>query len=138
MVLSGEADRAGGSARYTHLFSLGAFANQSVDTTTSTSIPLPPNRKSSKKRARARSFRLDRGLARSPYRLTNAERRADYIPLRREAEKRKAELTSQALKLTKSYEEYGSTEGDWRLVPTKGRVVLPPGCTPRRSRRLKD
>src|SRR5277367_4752939 len=96
-------------------------------------VQLPPNRKKSKKHTRARPFRLNRGVSRSRSRSTNAEHRTDYIPLRREAEKRKTELTTQALKLTKSYEEYGSTGGDWRLVPTKGRVVLPPGCTPRRS-----
>jgi hypothetical protein len=60
----------------------------------STSTQLPPNRKIPKKRPRTRPFRLDRGLPRSRSRPTNAERRTDYIPLRREAEKRKAELTS--------------------------------------------
>jgi hypothetical protein len=135
MVLSGEADRAGCSTRYTR-FSLEPLLTWCLDTAASTSTQLVPNRKKSKKRARTRPFRLDRGLAHSRSRSTNAERRTDYIPLRREAEKRKAELTSQALKLTKSYEEYGSTDGDWRLAPTKGRVVLPPGCAPRRSRRL--
>jgi hypothetical protein len=112
MVLSGEADRAGSSTRYTR-FSLEPLLTQCLDTAASTSIQVPQSRKKSKIRARTRPFPLDRGLARSPSRSTNAGRRTDYIPLRREAEKRKTELTSQALEIDKVLR--GIQFNGWRL-----------------------
>lgn len=101
-----------------------------------TSAQLALNRRKYKKRVHTLPFRLNRGMSRSRSRSTNKENPPYYTQLSREAEKRKAELTTSALKLTRPYEQYGSTDGDWRLVPTKNRVVLPPGCAPRRSRRL--
>jgi len=108
------------------------------DNAISTSTQLALNRKKYKKRVRTLPFRLDRRSGRSRSRSTNAENSPNYTPLRQEAEQRRAELTTSALKLTKPYEQYGSTDGDWRLVPTRGRVVIPPGCAPRRSKRLND
>ena len=107
-------------------------------------MPSPTSKRSTTTRkqrkkagVRVRKFRLDRGLSRRHRLLqsSNADR-AVPVPLRREAEKVKAELANSALKLAKPFYEYGSTDGDWRLVSTKGRVVLPPRCPPRRSRRL--
>lgn len=65
-------------------------------------------------------------------------KRIQYRPLEREAERRRDDLKRLAFKIVGKYEDYGSTDGEWRNVPMDGkkRIVLPLGCAPRRSRRL--
>ena len=57
-------------------------------------------------------------------------------PYEREARGRRADVKLKSFGLIGGYEEYGSTDGDWRQVPANKRFILPPGCAPRRSRRL--
>jgi hypothetical protein len=65
-------------------------------------------------------------------------KRIGYVPLQREAREREedTELMLKRLRLTKSWEEYGSTNGEWRTVATNTRFRLPAGCSLRRSMRL--
>jgi hypothetical protein len=64
--------------------------------------------------------------------------RIGYVHLQREARERRedVEVMLKRLHLTKSWEEYGSTNGEWRTVATNKRFRLPANCSPRRSTRL--
>jgi len=65
-------------------------------------------------------------------------KRIGYLPLQREARERREdmELMLKGLRLTMSWEEYGSTNGAWRTVATNRRFKLPANYSPRRSKRL--
>src|SRR5271169_5598267 len=66
--------------------------------------------------------------------------RIGYVPLQREARERKedTELMLKRLRLTKSWEEYGSTNGEWRTVATNKHFRLPASCSPCRSKCLME
>jgi heptaprenylglyceryl phosphate synthase len=59
-------------------------------------------------------------------------------PYEREARARVDDIKSKLFGLRNSYTEYGSTDGEWRKVRTNTRRwIPPPGCLPRRSKRLQ-
>jgi hypothetical protein len=62
--------------------------------------------------------------------------RIGYRPLQREANQLKNDLMLKSFGIIGPYEGYGSTDGEWREAASNGRIILPPGCAPRRSKRL--
>jgi hypothetical protein len=64
--------------------------------------------------------------------------RIGYRPLKREAKQRREDTSLKSFGIIGTYEAYGSTDGDWRKVALNRRVVLPPGCVPRRSKHLMN
>jgi hypothetical protein len=58
-------------------------------------------------------------------------------PYEREARHLQADLAKMSFGLVGDYRAYGSSDGEWRKVPTtKRRLIIPMGVSPRRSRRL--
>jgi hypothetical protein len=58
-------------------------------------------------------------------------------PYEREAGHLQADLAKMSFGLVGDYRAYGSSDGEWRKVPTtKRRLIIPIGVSPRRSRRL--
>jgi hypothetical protein len=64
--------------------------------------------------------------------------RIALVPYAREAHARRGDIESKLFGLQKSYEEYGSSNGDWRNLSTNGKWwSTPRAFEPRRSLRLR-